>query len=728
MTSWDRSTGPVPRARRPAALVAVVALGYAGGSLVSFVLFEAGSLGAVLFPPAGVTLAALLLTPRRQWALVLVTAGLVEAGMDLANGLPAASVPGFVLANTLEPLVGATLVRRSGPLDLGRRRDLGRFVVGGVVAGPLVGALVGATTIALALDGSWLDAFVPFWAGDGLGALAVGGTALTWAAARRRPASVLVRRVALVALTAGVSALAFWPVSVPLAYLPMPLLFLFAVRYGAPVVLAGGLAMTLVANLLTGQGRGPWGSRDGDADLMLATLQLFLAICIVGAWLLAVESGERQRADTRSDHEAAARRQVEALQAVTAGLATAATSDAIAEVVVRRGIGMLAPHGAVGVLTPDGSALRRWTTEAPGRSGLVELTSPELLAVAARTGAPVAVRAGSGTAEPLDGLLPGTASTLAVPARIGEVTVGALAVGFPDDAAVGPDAVALAGTLAQLMVQALLRARLYEDEREAAHELQRAFLPVVPERLAGVPIGGCYRPADQQHEIGGDWYDAFALSDGRIGFAVGDVVGHDLPAAAAMGRLHAALRVVAAAPHDGPRQVLEALDRACAHIPGAPLATIGYGEYDPVSGALRYACAGHPPPLLVVDGRAEFLLEGRSRPLAAMDGPRSEAALVAPAGAMLIWYSDGLVERRDRDLDTGLDLLAEVASTAEGTSPQEWCDTVLARLTGDRRIDDDVVLLCLRLERTPGLPPPRSEEAGVPARPAWPACRPVSRR
>src|SRR5688500_3595973 len=185
MTSWDRSTGPVPRARRPAALVALVALGYAGGSLVSFLLFGAGSLGAVLFPPAGVTLAALLLTPRRQWALVLVTAGLVEAGMDLANGLPAAPVPGFVLANTLEPLVGATLVRRSGPLDLGRRRDLGRFVGGGVLAGPLVGALVGATTIALALDGSWLDAFVPFWAGDGLGALAVGGTALTWAAARR---------------------------------------------------------------------------------------------------------------------------------------------------------------------------------------------------------------------------------------------------------------------------------------------------------------------------------------------------------------------------------------------------------------------------------------------------------------------------------------------------------------------------------------------------------------
>jgi serine phosphatase RsbU (regulator of sigma subunit) len=291
-----------------------------------------------------------------------------------------------------------------------------------------------------------------------------------------------------------------------------------------------------------------------------------------------------------------------------------------------------------------------------------------------------------------------------VPARIGEVIVGALVVGFTEEGAVGDEAVALAGTLAELMVQALLRARLYEDEREAAHQLQRAFLPVVPEQLAGVPIGGCYRPADQQHEIGGDWYDAFALPGGRIGFAVGDVVGHDLPAAAAMGRLHAALRVVAAAPQDGPRQVLEALDRACAHIPGAPLATIGYGEYDPATGLLRYACAGHPPPLLVADGRARFLQDGRSRPLAAMDGPRPEATVAAPPGAMLVWYSDGLVERRDSDLDAGLQRLADVVARMEGSQPQEWCDAVLARLTGGRRVADDVVLLCLRLERTPALP------------------------
>ena len=699
MTSEHGSAGLLARAPRTAVLVPLVALGYAAGSVVSFVLFGAGSLGAVLFPPAGVTLAALLLVPTRQWPQVLATAAAVEAVVDLANGLPPVAVPGFVLANTVEPLVGATLVRNSGPpLSLGRRRDLGRFLLGGVLGGPLVGGLLGATTIALTMDGSWFDAFLPFWAGDGLGALAVGGTVLTWTAGGRPSTGVLVPRLAVVGLTALVSVVAFWPVTVPLAYLPMPLLFLAAVRYGAPPVLAGGLVMALVANVMTGAGRGPWAPLAGAPNVELATLQLFLAVGIGGAWLLAVESGERQRATRRSDREAAARRQVEALQDVTAGLATAATSEAIAEVVVRRGIAMLGTDGAVGVLTPDGSALRVWTTDSPGGPRLVPLDSADPLAVAALTGVPV-----SG---------PGDDGALAVPARLGEVTVGALLVGPAGDRGVGPDTEALARTLAELMVQALLRARLYEDEREAAHELQRAFLPVVPERLAGVGIGGCYRPADQQHEIGGDWYDAFLLPDGRIGCAVGDVVGHDLPAAAAMGRLHAALRVVAGAPHDGPRQVLEALDRACAHIPGASLATIGYGEYDPVTGELRYACAGHPPPLLVAGGRAEYLPDGRSRPLAAMDGPRAEAAVPAPPGAMLLWYSDGLVERRDSDLDAGMALLAEVAAEVEAPTPQEWCDTVLARLTGGRRVADDVVLLCLRVDRAARveLPAPRADE------------------
>jgi serine phosphatase RsbU (regulator of sigma subunit) len=367
---------------------------------------------------------------------------------------------------------------------------------------------------------------------------------------------------------------------------------------------------------------------------------------------------------------------------VTAGLAAAATTDAISEVLVRSGIGLMADSGAVGVLDRDGTRIRVWTTAAPTVAEL-PLDDASPLAAAARRHAPVR------TWSPV---------TLAVPARTAGTTFGALEFRFADEAAIDGDVVALARTLAELMAPALHRARLFEEEREAAHELQQSFLPVVADHLPGAEFAGVYRPADQHHDIGGDWYDAFPLPGGGVGFAVGDVVGHDLRAAAAMGRLHSALSVLASGPHDGPAAVLDALDERSSTIPGAALTTIGYGEYDPASCRLRYACAGHPPPLLVTDHDARFLTGGRSRPLAVAAGPRPEDTVLVPPGSMLLWYSDGLVERRDADLDAGLNRLAEVAAALDGQHPRNWRDVVMQQLTGGRLLDDDVVLICLRLQ------------------------------
>jgi serine phosphatase RsbU (regulator of sigma subunit)/integral membrane sensor domain MASE1 len=701
-------------------LLTAVALAYAAGSTVAFLLFEASSVGAVFFPPAGVSLAALLLSRRSRWPAVLATVAVVEASLDLVYGLPVASVSGFVLANTVEPLAGALLIQRfAGELDLRRRRDLGWFIAWGVVAAPFLGALIGATTNALAFDRDWLDAFLPFWAGDGLGVLTVAGTVLSWRTALVRGTLPPVAQCAgAITLTAAVTVLGFWPRSVPLAYLPMPLLFALAFRYGVPLVTAGGLAMTLAANVLTAAGRGPWALLAGRPNLEIATLQLFLAVAVLSAWLLTVEIDERQRARRDSRQEAAARRTAEALQDVTAGLATAATSDAIAEVVVRRGIALVADDGAVGVLTPGGTVLRTWsTTASDGRQpGELALAAPVLLARAARSGRTIATRV---VAEALDGRTSGAdprlRSALAVPARDGPLVVGALAFGFTSGDAVDPEVVTVAESLGELMSRALLRARLYEQEREAAHQLQRAFLPDVPDRLPGVDIGGCYRPADQQHDVGGDWYDVFALPEGRVGLVVGDVVGHDLSAAAAMGRLHAALRVIAAGPHDGPGEVLEALDRASHGIRGASFATIGYGEYDPVSCELRYACAGHPPPLLISGGTGTYLPGGRSLPLAVSEASRPDARVSVPRGALLCWYSDGLVERRDRDLDHGLDHLAAVAGgLGDDVGATQACDRLLDQMTGGRLLDDDVVVVCLRLSGPEGhaVPAAAAEDAG----------------
>src|SRR4051794_14973490 len=551
-------------------LVLVVAAGYAAGAITSFLLFQASTAGAVLFPPAGVTFAALVLTDPRRWAWVLGTAAAVEVVVDLSQGIDPAAAGGFALANTIEPLIGAILLRRFvRDLDLSRRRDLGAFLGCGVLAGPFVGALVGSVTIELSQDRTWLDAFLPFWAGDGLGVLTVGGAVLAWRLDRNRPgAPGPVRRAALAVLTVGVTIAVFWPTTVPMAYLTLPLLFWLAVRYGVAVVTEAGLTLAVTANVMSVTGHGPWAALGGPPRLEVAVLQLFIAVTVLGAWLLAVEIAERERARSVSRQEAAARRRMEALQEVTAGLATAATTDAVAEVLVRSGIGLLADDGVVGVVTPDGTQLRIWTTDgASGMPAEVPLDDPSPVTTAARDGVAVTVR----TPAP-DGLH----RDLAVPARIGRTTVGALAFGLDTAGAVDRDVAVVARTLAQLMAQALHRARLYEDEHEAAHQLQQAFLPAVPDDLPGAEVAGCYRPADRQHDIGGDWYDAFALPDGRIGFVVGDVVGHDLRAAAAMGRLHSAVRGLAAGPHDGPAAVLGILDHASLSIPRSQFAAISY--------------------------------------------------------------------------------------------------------------------------------------------------------
>src|SRR3954462_15183945 len=202
----------------PWRLLLVVAAGYAAGSMTSFVLFGSSSTGAVLFLPAGVTFSALVLSDRRRWPWILATAALVEVVIDRSQGIGPVAVWGFALANTAEPLAGATLFRRFAPApDLSHRRDLGGFLFCGVLAGPFVGAVIGSLTIHVSQGPAVLDGLLPFWAGDGLGALVVGGAVLTWRLDRGRPgAPAPFRRAALLLLTAAVTVAVFWPLAVPM--------------------------------------------------------------------------------------------------------------------------------------------------------------------------------------------------------------------------------------------------------------------------------------------------------------------------------------------------------------------------------------------------------------------------------------------------------------------------------------------------------------------------------
>jgi serine phosphatase RsbU (regulator of sigma subunit)/integral membrane sensor domain MASE1/anti-sigma regulatory factor (Ser/Thr protein kinase) len=719
MTARDGRAGrPAARWLTPLAVAATVAAAYALGAACSWVLFHASSAGAVFFPPAGVTLGALVLAPRRHWVWVLAGAGAVEFGIDVWQGLSPPTACGFVLANVVEPLVGATLVRRflPGRIDLTRRRDAGVFLSCAVVTGPIAGASIGATMIVLAMHPGWLAAFGQFWAGDALAVLTLGAAIV--GAGRLRRGALTPRRagrgLAVLVATAALTAVGFWSRQVPLIYLPVPLLLAVGFRGQIATVGASGFVMAFTANLMSALGYGPWADLARQPELAAATLQIYLAFVILGAWVLAIAVTERDRAQAESRREIEARRQLQALQDVTAGLATAATSEQMVRVLVQQGVGLVADHGLVALTDRTGDHLRTWPTASvppavARRYAQIRLDEPGRVptADAARTGLPVVLSSAAEMSARYPDVLStyaetGTRSLLTMPIRVGERCLGALAFGFRTDDAVTPEVTSVAQTLAKLAGQALERAELYEAEHEAAHQLQRSLLPHISPDLPGVEAAVCYRPAERGHDVGGDWYDVFELPGNRVGIAVGDILGHGLKAAIAMGRLQQSLRSVALT-GASPVEVLEAMDDACRTVEGADYATVGYAEYSPTDGVLTYACAGHLPPLLVVGGAAEYLDAALSQPLRLRTRARVQAQVAVPAGAMLVWYSDGLVERRRYVIDAGLTRLATIARGLKGGDPRVWCDRLLAGMTAEESITDDIVVACLRLDRLPAI-------------------------
>jgi PAS domain S-box-containing protein len=254
-----------------------------------------------------------------------------------------------------------------------------------------------------------------------------------------------------------------------------------------------------------------------------------------------------------------------------------------------------------------------------------------------------------------------------------------------------------------LAAQSLERSRLYELERRVAGTLQESLLPSALPHDPRIAVAARYRPGTQELDVGGDWYDVIAIDDDRAGLAVGDVVGHGIEAASAMGQLRSALRGLAVG-SDGPTSVVQGLDRIARTTAPATLATIAYAEVDLACGELRYVCAGHPPPALLVDGQARLLEAGRTTPLAALPEPAAfeEGREAFGPGAMLVLYSDGLIERRGEPLDVGMGRLIAQLAGSEARDPEELADAVLGGLTGEVPQDDDVAILCVHASPTIG--------------------------
>jgi serine/threonine-protein kinase RsbW len=251
--------------------------------------------------------------------------------------------------------------------------------------------------------------------------------------------------------------------------------------------------------------------------------------------------------------------------------------------------------------------------------------------------------------------------------------------------------------LAYRAALALENVWVFEQERDVAHTLQHSMLAGEPPADPRFDVTTFYRSAVENLEVGGDWYDTFGVSPGVLGVVVGDVVGRGVLAASAMGQLRSAIRALAGT-GIGPAAVLRQLDTYVELVEAAAMATVVYGEIDLATGQMRYAAAGHLPPLLVHSGaEPELLWDGRSAPLGVAAGlpPRTEAEVALAPGARLLLYTDGLVERRRQTIVTGLQRLADEAGARRGQELPVMVQGLTEAMMADADRPDDVCLLAL---------------------------------
>ncbi len=290
----------------------------------------------------------------------------------------------------------------------------------------------------------------------------------------------------------------------------------------------------------------------------------------------------------------------------------------------------------------------------------------------------------------------GIQSLVGVPLLVHGAVIGVLHVGTvhnrvftTDDAAL----LQLAADRAALAVQSL-RSR---EDRAAVAALQRSLLPSALPVLTGVEAAARYVPGDGQ--VGGDWYDVFPLPWGELGVVAGDVAGSGLAGAVVMGRMRSSLRSYALEYPD-PADVLRKLDRKMQYFEGEVMATVSYAVLDPASGQLRISSAGHFPPVIAAPGQRGVLAEiAVDAPIGVADTARRQVTtLTLASGAVLCFFTDGLVERRDEPLDDGI---TRLCATVTPGPPESVCIAVMGAMVGSEHPGDDIALLALRWQREP---------------------------
>ncbi|CAI9411923.1 GAF domain-containing SpoIIE family protein phosphatase [Nocardioides sp. T2.26MG-1] len=258
--------------------------------------------------------------------------------------------------------------------------------------------------------------------------------------------------------------------------------------------------------------------------------------------------------------------------------------------------------------------------------------------------------------------------------------------------------------LASYTAQAMQRALLLQERLDALVTLQSSLLPRLPQPES-LELAARYRPAASHDQVGGDWYDAVVMPSGATSLMVGDVVGHNIGAAAIMGQLRNMLRAIAWAVDDAPSRNVARLDQAMQDLAVDGMASLVYARIEQSDEqrargerTLRWTNAGHPPPLVVAPTGVARLLEHGQPDLMVGVLPgteRTDNRSTIDAGSVLLLYTDGLVERRGEDITIGFERLCAAASTHHDLPMGDFLDAVVGDLAPGR-LDDDVAVLAVR--------------------------------
>jgi PAS domain S-box-containing protein len=402
------------------------------------------------------------------------------------------------------------------------------------------------------------------------------------------------------------------------------------------------------------------------------------------------------------------------LQQATSMLAEALTVEQVVDVITevgRTAIGAL--RSAVALLDSDGLRLKVVNSDglpsAPDSAGRpLTLQSPSVMTRAIATRRPVLVEDPEDLRRQFEGELEIDPATLVatsderswvgLPLLAAGAPLGALRFSFSRPRKIIEEERIFLEALAGQCQLAVERAGLYEREHTTAETLQRSLLPDRLPSVPGLVLTASYRPVTRNMEIGGDWYDAFRLADQKLAVAVGDVMGKGLTAAAGMGRVRNALRALALT-DPRPAAVLGGLDRLFnATEEEEQVTTVAYLVIDPATGEGMLGNAGHLPALVLEAGSEPRFDQVEPGTPLGWASPRKQHAFSMRPGSTTVFYSDGLVETRNRGLDAGLEELAAVAARADDDllgHPARLLRYLVDHMLAGHEQDDDVTVLVM---------------------------------